>query len=290
MIGVTGANGELGRRIVASLSEAEAEAGAEGIVVGTRSGECEHAPASAQPRRVDFTDPVGTREAFTGVHDLLIISTGVDGEAGIRQHRVAIDAALDAGVQRIVYTSFIDCAADSPFPTAHVHAATEAYLAQATTKAGASHLVLRNGQYMDRFAEFAPAAAAAGELRLPIAPDAGASFICRDDLAAVAARALLSPSEVGVLTPTGSHVISYADATAAMSAATGRTIRFVQCQPDDYRKTLLDAGWPREKADSFTRFFEAVGEGRTSRVTDDFTSFMGCAPVALPEFLSAALP
>ncbi len=281
MIGLTGANGELGRRIV----EALADAGAGEMVLGTRSGVCAHAPEAAEVRAVDFSDPAGTRRAFEGIDELLLISTGADVEEGIRQHRVAIDAAVDAGVRRIVYTSFIDCAADSPFPTAHVHAATEAYLAET----GIAHLNLRDGQYMDRFVEFAPGAAAAGELVLPIAPEAGASFICRDDLAAFAARALLSPSLLGTLTPTGTRVVSYAEATAAMAAATGSEIRFVECEADEYHRLLLSDGWSAWKADSYTRFFEAVGQGRTSAVTGDFAALMGREPRGLEEFVAAGL-
>lgn len=285
MIGLTGANGELGRRIARAL----AAAGTAELVLGTRNGVCEHAPDGARVRAVDFSDPAGTRRAFEGVDELLLISTGADVEEGIRQHRTAIDAAVDAGVRRIVYTSFIDCAADSPFPTAHVHAATEAALAEAGASSGVEYLILRDGQYMDRFVEFAPGAAASGELSLPIAPEAGASFICRDDLAEFAARALLTSSLTGVLTPTGSRVVSYAEATAAMSAATGAEIRFTPCDADDYRRELQDAGWPAWKADSYTRFFEAVGEGRTSAVTGDFAALMGREPRGVEEFVAAGL-
>ena len=47
--------------------------------------------------------------------------------------------------------------------------------------------------------------------------------------------------------------------------------------------------WPAWKADSYTRFFEAVGEGRTSAVTGDFAALMGREPRGVEEFVAAGL-
>jgi uncharacterized protein YbjT (DUF2867 family) len=61
------------------------------------------------------------------------------------QHRNAIDAARAAGVRHILYTSFIDVAADSPAEFAAVHRTTEAELAAS----GVQFTALRNPLYAD---------------------------------------------------------------------------------------------------------------------------------------------
>ncbi|WP_075201088.1 SDR family oxidoreductase [Leucobacter celer] len=281
MIGVTGASGALGRRVVRELTEA----GRADLMLGTRSGTLTDAPAGAEVRTVDFTDEAGTRQAFTGVEHLLLISTGADTPERIKQHLVAIDAAVAAGVRRIVYTSFIDHQAASPFPFAAVHEVTE----RALRESGVPWVALRNGQYADRFIEFAAGVTESGALRLPIAPDMGSSFISRDDLARFAARVLRFPEIEGVLTPTGVALVTYAQATEALAKALGRPVVFEQCSPKEYYESLIAEGWPEWEAEAFTMFFDAIAEGRTSTITTDFADLLGVDPTPVAAFIAAGV-
>ncbi len=109
---VTGAAGNLGRRVVELLLEAKAGP----IIATTRAPEklADFAKRGVEVRKADFNDPKTLKAAFAGAERLLLISTGdlfPDG-ARLRQHRAAVEAAVDAKVKHVIYTS-----APSPYPT-----------------------------------------------------------------------------------------------------------------------------------------------------------------------------
>ena len=65
-------------------------------------------------RQADFSQPQSLTRAFSGAERLLLISTGDLFPEGLRlsQHRAAVQAAIDAGVKHVVYTS-----GPAPHPT-----------------------------------------------------------------------------------------------------------------------------------------------------------------------------
>ena len=104
MIIVTGATGQLGAAITDRLV---------GRVPAVEVGVSVRDPEQARPladrgvrvRHGDFDDPATLPHALEGATQVLIVSTPVVGERKRRQHRAAIDAAVAAGAERIVYTS-----------------------------------------------------------------------------------------------------------------------------------------------------------------------------------------
>ena len=100
---VTGAAGNLGRRVVELLLEAKAGP----IIATTRTPEklADFAQRGVEIRRADFNDPKTLETAFAGAERLLLISTGdlFPEGARLRQHRAAVQAAIDAGVRHVVY-------------------------------------------------------------------------------------------------------------------------------------------------------------------------------------------
>lgn len=102
---VTGASGHLGRKVVELLLDA----GAANVVAASRDpGKLADLVArGAKTAKADFDDPATLDAAFAGVDQVLIISTDALGTPGQRQrqHKAAVDAAVKAGVRRIVYTS-----------------------------------------------------------------------------------------------------------------------------------------------------------------------------------------
>src|SRR5919199_1960779 len=121
MIVVTGANGKLGRAVVERLLE---RVPAEEIAVSVREP-AKLKDLGVRVRQGDFTDPASLAHAFEDASKVLIVSAGVTGEAGVRQHRTAVEAAAKAGAERILYTSHMGANPSSPFPPMITHAATE---------------------------------------------------------------------------------------------------------------------------------------------------------------------
>ncbi|MEM7609712.1 MAG: NAD(P)H-binding protein, partial [Myxococcota bacterium] len=131
---VTGATGALGQAILDELRERGATA-----AFGARDPS--KLTGDVDARRVDYDDPASMRAAFTGVDTLLLISSNAANEARRRQHAAAIDAAREAGVARIVYTSFVGAAAPGDNPLLEVHHDAERRLRES----GVPWVAWRNG-------------------------------------------------------------------------------------------------------------------------------------------------
>ncbi|VVC05888.1 Uncharacterised protein [uncultured archaeon] len=86
------------------------------------------------------------------VHNSLFLSSLPSAYGGdpVAQHSAAIEAARQAGVERIVYTSQMAASASSAFPPMWTHAATETMLANS----GVAWTALRNGFYADAALRF----------------------------------------------------------------------------------------------------------------------------------------
>ena len=126
---VTGATGQLGHTIVEKLVE-RVPASEVGVSVRDPAKAADLGAMGVRVRRGDFAEPDSLPHAFEGATQLLLVSSNARATGGdtLAQHRAAIAAAVDAGVERIVYTSQMAASPASRFPPALDHAATEAML------------------------------------------------------------------------------------------------------------------------------------------------------------------
>jgi NAD(P)H dehydrogenase (quinone) len=138
VIAVTGATGSLGGRVAARLSAA---GDVHLRLVVRDAGRAPRLPgAEVRENPGGYADPAGLTAALAGAHTLYLVSAA-EAEDRLRQHLDAVDAAVAAGVQRIVYTSFVG--ADRPDPTFTLvrhHGATE----EAIRSSGVRHTFLRS--------------------------------------------------------------------------------------------------------------------------------------------------
>ena len=125
------------------------------------------------------------RAAFEGVETVFLIPAGESADR-VEQHKTAVDAAVAAGVARIVYLSFFNAAPDATFTLARDHWATEEHI----RASGVAWTFLRMNLYMD----FIPGMAVDGVIRGP-AGDGRVSAILRDDVAAAAVAVLRAPRD-----------------------------------------------------------------------------------------------
>ena len=129
---VTGASGQLGRRVITHLVQTHRVA-AQNIIATTRKPEAlaDLAAQGVVVRSADFDDPVSLAKAFAGADRLLLISTDALDRPGRRleQHVNAVNAAVKAGVKHVVYTSMPRPDPGSPIPFAPDHLGTEKALA-----------------------------------------------------------------------------------------------------------------------------------------------------------------
>ncbi len=98
---VTGATGQFGNLVIENLLKQGVPAQDIRASVRDAAKASHHQARGIDVRRGDFDDPEALRNAFAGTEHLLIISTDQIGRR-VEQHRRAVQAAKEAGVQRIV--------------------------------------------------------------------------------------------------------------------------------------------------------------------------------------------
>jgi len=251
MIIVTGANGKLGRAVVERLLERVPVA-----QIGVSVRDTEKARGleerGVRVRHGDFDDAATLAHAFEGASRVLIVSVDRLGEAAVRQHQAAIDAAKAAGAGRIFYTSHAGADLISAFPPGRDHAATEVALRDS----GVPFTSLRNGFYAQTAAFLIGAALGTGELRAP--QDGPIDYTAVPDLAEATAIALADEGlDDAILTLTGAESVDAAGLAAMASELAGRPIRRVVVSDDEYHAGLVAHGVPESQAALFLTLFVA---------------------------------
>jgi NAD(P)H dehydrogenase (quinone) len=278
---VTGASGQLGKRVVTLLLER----GAGHVIAATRNpGKiADLQQKGAEPRRADFEDPASLAAAFAGAERVLMISTDAIDRPGrrIQQHRNAVEAAARAGVKHIVYTSMPNPEV-SPVIFAPDHLGTE----QAIAASGMDYTILRDNWYTDFLVAGLAQAVASGTL-YAAAADGGAAYVTREDCAQCAAAAL-SSQETGkrILNVTGPAVVTFADLAQIAGELTGRPVKYVAVPLEEHKQQLVGAGIPATFAEIVVSSQIAMAQGTMGPPSGDVEKVIGRAPTSVEEFLS----
>jgi uncharacterized protein YbjT (DUF2867 family) len=118
----------------------------------------------------------------------------------------------------------------------------------------------------------------AGELVLP-AGNVGEPFIDADDIADVAVAALTEKGHAGqIYEVTGPRLLTFAQATAEIAAATGREIRYEQVSPEAYTAALEAQDVPSDVIWLVNYLFTTVLDGRNAHLADGVQRALGRAP------------
>ncbi|WP_332699326.1 SDR family oxidoreductase [Devosia sp.] len=100
-------------------------------------------------------------------------------------------------------------------------------------------------------------------------------FIDVDDIADVAVAALTDARHVGeIYEVTGPRLLTFADAAAAISAASGSHVDYVPISLDDFHAALLPEVGP-DHAEFLTRLCEEVFDGRNESLSDGVQRALG---------------
>lgn len=226
-----------------------------------------------------YDDPDALRDSFADADQVLLVSSSDRAADVIAQHRNAIDAAVDAGAKRILYTSAHGTGFDTPYPPLAVHAAAEAHLAAS----GVAWTALRNGFYGDLGQLLGPWQET-GVISMPA--DGPFSWVDRRDAAEAAAAILTSdaPPE-GPVDLTLSSPITLADFASAASALTGRRIRRIVVGDEEWITGEKDKGVPEQVARFTLSMFRATRGGHFARPDGTLARLLGREPRGIADQL-----
>jgi uncharacterized protein YbjT (DUF2867 family) len=192
------------------------------------------------------------------------------------QEQAVVDAAVRAGVRRLVKLSVFNADERSPLQIVRQHAVTE----RAVRQSGLGYVILRPVFFMQNLIGMIRNGAirtAAGDGRI--------AMVDARDVAAVAVDALTGYGDEGrTYTLTGPHALTFDEVAATLSRETGAPLRHLRVAPDDVRAALEHNGVVTWFAQDMARLQSMLAAGYEDVVTDDVRTVTGTAPRTLAEF------
>jgi NAD(P)H dehydrogenase (quinone) len=271
---VTGVTGGLGGRVARRL----AERGVGQRLVARDPGRAPEL-AGAEVAAGSYDDRDSLRRAFDGAGTLFMVSASEDPDR-LRLHANVVGAATDAGVERIVYTSFFGAAADCSFTFGRDHWHTEELI----KGSGLRFTMLRDNLYLD----FLPLMVGAdGVIRGP-AGDGRVAAVARDDIADVAAAVLLEGGDRHdgrSYDLTGPEALTMAEAAQRLSELAGRTVTYHPETLEEAYASRASYGAPDWEVDGWVTTYVAIANGELEAVSGDVAAVAGHPPMGLDDFL-----
>lgn len=278
-IGISGAGGQLGSRVVAALEHR----GDHEIVAITREPGKLAAPVEARLGDYDRTETLSA--AYVGLDRLLLIPSP-DLRPGVRsaQSVAAVDAAVAAGVGHIVLLSATGTREKAEPAMGAAYWAGEQRLIRSAARAWT---ILRVNYFAETLAEQAAMAASTGHV--PGVAENRVGFVSRDDVALACAAVLASGGHVGATyNLTGPDRVTGAERAELLAKFTDRPVAYAVMTEQRLRDAMAGAGMPPFVIDAVASMQVAQAEGAYDIVTGDIERLTGRAPRSLRDVLAAA--
>jgi uncharacterized protein YbjT (DUF2867 family) len=272
MILVTGAGGTVGSEVVKELQQG-----------GAVFRAAFHSQAKADAARakgidavvIDYERPETLDAAFAGIEKLFLLSS-----SNAEQELAAIDAAKRTGVKHIVKLSVIGAAAES-YSFGKIHRRAE----KAIEESGIAWTFLRPNGFMDNMHNYMGGSIRGQGAFYGSTGDTKIAHVDVRDIAAVAAKALTGPGHEGKsYTLTGPEGLTYGEIASKLSAASGRTINYVNVGDEDIKAGMTGSGAPEAYADAFVDLQRFYRTGEAGQVSGDVKKVTGRDPIAFDQY------
>ena len=235
-----------------------------------------------ETRVADFNNAETLVETFKGADTVVLISMPFVGPKRRAAHKTAIDAAVRAGVKKLVYTSIVG-AGEKDIDTYEVndHVWTENYIKEQPIH----YLILRDSQYAEAMvSSFVEAYERTDGVLANNMGEGKMAFISRDDCATAAAYAAMSEDIDKVLNINGAELLTIADFLEIVSEVTGKKVVYKYITDDEMYAYFDSIGVPRTTeemwadtaknfpfcSDGMVTFGKAIRQNQMSVYTNDF--------------------
>lgn len=265
---VTGATGNVGRPLVNHLVDAGAK-----VRAVTRR------PQSAGlPAEIELVESAA--EAVAGASAVFLNSRALGGELA-----TVIDAARREGVTRLVALSAINADDDFSRQPSRFRGDRNKEVEQLAVDSGLEWVSLRPSVFVTNFVGMWSAQLHAGDVvRGPYAAASSAPIV-ESDIAAVAARALLTDDLVGQKIPlTGPQSLTNIEMVQIIGAVLGRPLQYQEAPNELVRQRFVGLGFPPEFGDAYIAML-ATTIDQPAEVTDGVQRILGRPAQSLEQWV-----
>jgi NAD(P)H dehydrogenase (quinone) len=303
-LAIAGASGQLGSKVAAGL----ARLGLSQRLIVRDISRAAHLPGAEIVQVSSYGDETGMRRALAGISKLFLISArdrfGVAHICAknhmpphpydrLQQHRTAVDAAIAAGVQHIIYLSVVNAAPDATFILARDHYHTEEYIREKNVP----FTFLRTGLYSDNL----PLYVSDEDVIKAPAGKGRSAWISRDDIADVVVSIMTAIGHEGcTYDVTGPEALTMDETAGRLSVVVGRRIAYQEQTPEEARtlrstsrlekfeaerKILTGFGLDDYEVEVFVTHFLQIAEGALSVVSRTVPDLTGRPAQSLTQYL-----
>lgn len=273
LIAVTGATGAVGKGVARLL----AEQGVRQRLVVRDPSRAPTLPDAEVRQIAGYGAGDEVRAALDGVDTLFLVPAAESADRR-EQHVATVDAAVAAGVRRIVYLSFVDARPDATFTLVRDHWATE----ERIRAAGVAWTFPRMNLYLD-FLPFL--ATPEGVIEGP-AGDGRAAVVARADVSAAVAALLTTDGHDGATYDlTGPEALGLADVAALLTAAAGRPVSYRDQTVEEAYASRASYGAPDWQVEAWVTTYTAIAGGELAPVSDAVPRLTGRPATSLAHYL-----
>lgn len=281
---VTGATGGLGKAVVENLLKTVGPATIS-VLVRDPAKAADLQAQGVTVKLGDYNDYASLVAAFKGVDKLFLVSSN-DIPNRVPQHTNVLNAAKEAGVQHVVYTSFQRKTEDGSSAAAFVaeaHLATEKLLKES----GLTYTILKNALYLDVLPLFMGPVLDTNTIYLP-AGEGKVPYASRADMGAAGAAVLAGTGhENQAYDISNDSSYSFHDIAKILSDLSGKTIQYVSPTAEEFGTALAAAGVPAGAIEMTAGFCVAIEQGEFDFPGTDLEKLLGRKPESAEQFLKA---
>ncbi len=280
MILVTGATGHLGTAVIRQLLT---KIPAHKIAAFARDA---NKAAGLKEKGVDvrigsYDDTDSLDKAMRGVEKVLLIASN-DEQNRLSQHRNVVDAAKNAGVNCVAYTSrnlkdrstMVNRLMDEHFQTEDF-----------VRESGLNYVLFRNALYLDVMPQFAGEKVFETGINLP-AGEGRVAYALRSELGEAIANALAKDDcDNRIYQLTGSEAHTFGDVATALSELSGEKVTYTPVEKSAFETQMKERGVPESVIEKVAGFIADIENGQEQEISFELENLLERQPASLRDGL-----
>lgn len=285
MILVTGATGNYGKQVINFLLKKGIPLNNISALVRDKAKAEDLINKGITIKIGDYNNPDTLIDAFRDIDQLLFTSSS-ELENRTVQHINVLEAAKTAGVNHIIYTSFVRKIETDNSPISFLqdtHIATEKWLKENNI----NYTILQNALYLDLLPVFLdPKIKESGLIYLP-AKEGKTGSVLREELAEAAANILTTTGHKNkTYLLSNSETFNYTNIAIELGKIINTEIKYISPEVKEFKEKLTTMGVPEEYIGLQASFSEAQANGEFDTNDNTLEELLGRKPTTLSQYLA----